>query len=264
MRSVSSPTYKSPPIPPVLFIDYNQYQLSSKERIAAILMLGLPAFMIGYVFYQNVILATALSFMGFLFPRFRRKQLIRKRKNILYVQFKQALSCLSSSMTVGKSIESAFREAWEDLKLLYPDPSCLIVVEFGLICRKVENGEPIEAALKHFADRSHLEDVMSFTDVFLTCKRTGGNLVEVMKRTATVIAEKLEITQEISVMVAQKRFESRVLVVAPILIVAVLAFSSPDYMVPLYQGSGILIMTVCLLLLGACFVLTHKIMNIKV
>ncbi|CAN7570154.1 type II secretion system F family protein [Paenibacillus sp. LjRoot153] len=263
-RSESSPTHKSPPVLPVVFIDYNQYQLTPKERIAAILMLALPTFMIGYIFYQNVILAAALASTGFLFPRFRRQQLIQKRKNMLFVQFKQALSCLSSSMTVGKSIESAFREAWEDLKLLYPDPACLIVVEFGLICRKVENGEPIEAALKHFADRSHLEDIMSFTDVFLTCKRTGGNLVEVMKRTATVIAEKLEITQEISVMVAQKRFESRVLVVAPILIVAVLAFSSPDYMVPLYRGNGIFIMTVCLSLLGVCYVLTQKIMNIRV
>ncbi|MGO4494324.1 type II secretion system F family protein [Paenibacillus sp. 2RAB27] len=263
-ESESPQTHKSPPILPVVFIDYNEYHLSSKERIAAIIMLGLPAFMIGYIFYQNVILAAALASTGFLFPRYRRQQLIQKRKNMLYVQFKQALSCLSSSMTVGKSIESAFREAWEDLKLLYPDPACLIVVEFGLICRKVENGEPIETALRHFADRSHLEDILSFSDVFLTCKRTGGNLVEVMKRTATVISEKLDITQEISVMVAQKRFESRVLVVAPILIVAVLAFSSPDYMVPLYRGSGILIMTVCLLFLGACYVLTQKIMNIKV
>ncbi|KRE59944.1 hypothetical protein ASL11_25175 [Paenibacillus sp. Soil750] len=264
MESEIPPIHKSRPILPVVFIDYNDYHLSSKERIAGILMLGIPAFMIGYIFYQNVILAAALGSTGFLFPRFRRQQLIQKRKNMLYVQFKQALSCLSSSMTVGKSIESAFREAWEDLKLLYPDPACLIVVEFGLICRKVENGEPIEAALKHFADRSHLEDILSFSDVFLTCKRTGGNLIEVMKRTATVIAEKLDITQEISVMVAQKRFESRVLVVAPVLIVAVLAFSSPDYMVPLYRGSGILIMTVCLSLLGACYVLTQKIMNIKV
>ncbi|MNR58056.1 hypothetical protein D3C85_1789660 [compost metagenome] len=65
-------------------------------------------------------------------------------------------------------------------------------------------------------------------------------------------------------MIAQKRFESRVLVVAPIVIVAVLAFSSPEYMEPLYKGSGILIMSICLLLLGACFVLTQKIMNIKV
>jgi tight adherence protein B len=261
----NSALQKSPSLPPIVqFIDYNQYQLSAAERTAAILMLAIPAFMIGYIFYQNAILAVALSSTGLLFPRFRKQHLIQKRKNMLFVQFKQALSCLSSSMTVGKSIESAFREALEDLKLLYPDPACLIVIEFGLICRKVENGDPIESALKHLADRSHLEDIQSFTDVFMTCKRTGGNLVDVMKRTATVIAEKLEITQEISVMIAQKRFESRILLVAPIVIVAVLTFSSPDYMVPLYKGNGILIMTVCLLLLGVCYHLTQKIMNIKV
>ncbi|MDU0200221.1 type II secretion system F family protein [Paenibacillus sp. MAH-36] len=245
-------------------VDYNCYQLTPREKLSAILMLALPAFVVGYIFYKSFVLAAAFSAVGLMFPRIRKQQLIQLRKNKLFVQFKQALSCLSSSMAVGKSIESAFQEALEDLRLLYPDPDCLIVVEFSVICRKVENGEPIEAALKHLADRSHLEDIISFTDVFLTCKRTGGNLVEVMKRTATVIGEKLEITQDINVMIAQKRFESRVLLFAPIVIVAVLSFSSPEYMQPLYSGSGTLIMSASLLLLGGCYVLTQKIMNIKV
>lgn len=246
------------------FIDYQHYHLTTHQKVTAILMLALPAFIVGYIFYKSFILAAVISAVGLVFPRIRKQQLIQKRKNKLYVQFKQALSCLSSSMTVGKSIETAFQETLEDLKLLYPDPSCLIVIEFSIICRKVENGEPIEAALKNFADRSHLEDVMSFTDVFLTCKRTGGNLVEVMKRTSAVIGEKLEITQDINVMIAQKRFESRVLLFAPIVIVAVLAFSSPEYMQPMYSGSGVLIMSGCLVILGGCYVLTQNIMNIKV
>ncbi|MDR6882304.1 type II secretion system F family protein [Bacillus sp. 3255] len=245
-------------------IDYNIYELSLSEKAVAVLMLAIPAFLVGYIFYKSFMLAGLFSCVGFLFPRFRRAQFIRQRKNKLYVQFKQALSCLSSSMTVGKSIETAFKDALEDLKILYPDASSLIVIEFSIICRRVENGEPIEAALKNFADRSHLEDVISFTDVLMTCKRTGGNLVEVMKRTAAVIAEKLEIAQDISVMIAQKRFESRVLVIAPIAIVAVLAFTSPDYMQPMYGGTGVLIMTVCLVLLGGCFMLTQKIMQIQV
>jgi tight adherence protein B len=128
----------------------------------------------------------------------------------------------------------------------------------------LENGEPIEAALIDFSRRASLEDATSFTDVFVTCKRTGGNLIEVMKRTSGIIGEKLEIKQDISVMIAQKRFESRVLLLAPILIVAVLSFSSPEYMEPLYRGIGVMIMSFCLLLLGACGWLTHKIMNIRV
>ncbi|MGG1550696.1 type II secretion system F family protein [Paenibacillus ferrarius] len=247
-----------------IYRNYNEYDLSRQEKLTAVLMLAVPAFAVGYVFYKSVLLAAVLSLSGLLFPRYRRKQLIARQQQKLYVQFKQALSCLSSSLTVGKSVESAFRDAWEDLKLLYPDHGCFIVQEFGLICRKVEMGEPIEQALLHFAQRSYVDDIRNFTDVFLTCKRTGGNLIEVMKRTATIIGEKLEIQQEIAVMVAQKKFEARVLLFAPIVIVAVLAFSSPDYMVPLYRGGGLLIMTGALGILGLCYAATQKIMNIQV
>jgi tight adherence protein B len=245
-------------------IHYDEYHLSSKEKVLAIIILGIPLSIIGYVFYKSLIMALLLSSLALLYPKYYREHIIRLRKNKLNVQFKQALSCLSSSLSAGKSVETAFREALEDLRVLYPDPSCFIVHEFGVICRKLENGEPIEAALMDFSQRAQLEDATSFTDVFVTCKRTGGNLIEVMKRTSGIIGEKLEIKQDITVMIAQKKFESRVLLLAPLFIVAVLSFSSPEYMEPLYKGIGLMIMSFCLLLLGACGWLTQKIMNIKV
>jgi tight adherence protein B len=259
----------SHPIPavdksPQALIRYDEYLLSRKEKVLAIFIMGIPLSIIGYIFYKSLIMALLLSSMALLYPKYHREHIIRLRKNKLNVQFKQALSCLSSSLSAGKSVETAFREALEDLRILYPDPSCFIVHEFGVICRRLENGEPIEAALTDFSQRAHLEDATSFTDVFVTCKRTGGNLIEVMKRTSGIIGEKLEIKQDITVMIAQKRFESRVLILAPIIIVAVLSFSSPEYMEPLYKGIGFMIMSFCLLLLGACGWLAQKIMNIKV
>jgi tight adherence protein B len=245
-------------------VHYSEYAMSRKEKLTAILMLGMPMAFIGYIFYQNIVLALAVSLLGLAFPQIRRKQLIEQRKNKLNTQFKQALSCLSSSLAAGKSVESSFKDAWTDLKVLYPDPACYIVVEFQVLLRRLDNGEPIEAGILDFAQRSGLEDVCSFADVFITCKRTGGNLIEVMKRTSGIISDKLEIKQDISVMIAQKKFESRVLLFAPIIIVAVLSFSSPEYMEPLYTGIGIGIMSVCLLVLVGCFWLTQKIMNIKV
>jgi tight adherence protein B len=260
----------NPPVDKVLkpdstsLVRYDHYQLSKKERILAVFMMGIPLLIIGFVFYKSIVIALPLSALALIYPKFRRKQLIRVRKNKLSVQFKQALSCLSSSLSAGKSVETAFREALDDLRVLYPDPSCFIVNEFGIIGRRLENGEPIEAALMDFSTRADLEDVTNFTDVFVTCKRSGGNLIEVMKRTSGLIGEKLEIKQDISVMIAQKRFESRVLLFAPIVIVGLLSFSSPEYMEPLYRGIGIFIMTLSLVVLGTCGWLTQKIMDIKV
>ncbi|GIP32676.1 type II secretion system F family protein [Paenibacillus sp. J2TS4] len=190
---------------------------------------------------------------------------MHKRKAELNDQFRQALFSLSSSLTAGKSVESGWAETIRDLKTLYSNPNTYIIVEFERMNRKIQNGETIESALIEFGGRAGSEDIDNFVDVFVTCKRSGGNLIDVIRRTANMIGEKIEIQQEISVVIAQKKFESNILTVAPLAVIGLLSFSSPDYMAPLYSGmAGPTVMTVCLLLLLGCFWIVKKIMDIKV
>ncbi|NGP44454.1 pilus assembly protein TadB [Bacillaceae bacterium SIJ1] len=245
---------------------YGDYQLSRVEWLTAVLAVAAVLLLIGIVFYQNIIVSLLLSLFALFAPRFRIRQLIEQRKNELSLQFKQALYSLSSSLAAGKSLENAFREVALDLKLLYPDERTYIIQEFELINRKVENGEPIERAVENFAVRSDIEDIQNFSDVISTCKRNGGDLVEVVRRTSTIIGDKLDIQQEISVVVSQKRLESRILNIAPFVMISALALSSPDYMAPLYQfpGTGPFVMTLAIGVLIFSFWLSQKIMNIKV
>ncbi|MEK3917119.1 type II secretion system F family protein [Paenibacillus sp. FSL H7-0331] len=246
-------------------LQYNVYEMTSAELIVTVVIAMGILGGIGYVFYQHMIAALLISLAGLYYPKIRRKDLIRKRKALLQLQFKQALASLSSALGAGKSVENAFQEALVDLRLLYPDPRALIVKELETINRRIENGETIEMALKDLSERTQIDDIQQFTEVFATCKRTGGNLVHVIRRTASIIQEKLDIQQEIAVMMAQKRFESRVLAFAPVIVIAVLSFSSPDYMEPMYKGiTGYLIMSAALLILLGCFGITKMIMNIKV
>ncbi|WP_442604066.1 type II secretion system F family protein [Paenibacillus sp. KN14-4R] len=246
-------------------IFYDDYSLSKKERVTVIVIAGLIAGAIGFVFYKHVIIAILFACSGLLFPKIWRKTQITRRKDKLLLQFKQALYCLSSSLNSGKSIENAFVDALSDLRMLYMDGSTLIIMEFENIVNRMENGEPMERAIADFADRANLEDITNFSDVLITCKRTGGNLLEVMRRTAAILSDKLEIQIDIAVMLSQKKFESRVLMGAPIAIVAVLSLTSPEYMEPLFQGvKGPIIMTICLLVLAMCFWLSQKLMRIAV
>lgn len=245
-------------------INYDVYHLSLRERTIVILVAGLVTGLIGFVFYKNIILSALLGLAGFIFPRIWRDTMIKRRKDKLLIQFRQALYCLSSSLTAGKSIENAFRDTLTDLKLLFIEPSNLIVREFTTIVQRLDNGEPIEKAVNDFSSRANIEDISNFTDVLVTCKRTGGNLIEVMRRTTGILTEKLEIQTEIAVMLAQKKFESRIMTLAPICIVAVLNFASADYMEPLFQGLGRIIMTICLIILIFCFWLTQRMMKIVV
>jgi tight adherence protein B len=244
---------------------YNSYVLSKSERIVALLTGWGLAGITAWVFYKSFWMVLLFLLLGTYYPVYRQRGLLKKKRLQLQLQFKQLMASLSSSLGAGRSVESAFQESLTDLKLLYADPETMMIKELQLILRRLENGETIERALLSFSERAEMDDVRQFADVFVTCKRTGGNLVQVMRRTAAIIQDKLDMSQDIQVALSQKRFESRVLTVAPVLMVAVLGISSPDYLEPMYSGAaGRIIMTVALLVFAGCFALTNKIMDIKV
>lgn len=246
-------------------VDYADYQMNVKEWIAAVLGAGIVFSILGYIFYEKTVLVLLMSLLGLLFPIWRRKQLLETRKHVLNLQFKEAVQSLSASLAAGRSAESSFQEVGYDLKLLYPDPNTYILKEFDIINRRVENGEPLERTIEDFAQRSDVEDILNFADVFVTCKRTGGSLVEVMKRTADIISDKLEIQQDMKVLVSQKKFEAQILNVMPVGMVLLLKLTGGDYLNPLYDwsGPGPLIMTVCLIFLAVSYMIGQKIMTIK-
>lgn len=246
--------------------DYTTYVMPRRDKLVNILLAALGLFTVGYIFYHNVIVASILVLLAYFFPRYRARQIAEKRRDELAIQFKQALYTLSSSLAAGRSVENAFKEVSKDLELIYPDPNTDILREFETINHRVANGEPIEAALLDFSNRAGIEDIKNFTDVFITCKRRGGNLNEVIRRTSSIISDKMDIQQEIQVLMAQKRFESKAVILAPILVVALFSYSSPDYMQPLYQlnRGGPLIMTGALVVMGLCYLWIQNIMKVKV
>lgn len=244
--------------------DYDEYIMSPGQFTSAALWGAAVMAVIACVFYKHPVAAVIFGAIGLGYPTIRRKQLIHKRKAQLKLQFKQMLAALASALSAGRSVESAFVEALSDLRLLYPDSKAMIIKELEMMQRRMENGETVESCLTGFSRRAHIDEIERFAEVFVTCKRTGGSLVQVVRRTAVLIQEKLDIEQDIQVMLAQKKFESKVLTVAPVAMIATLAWTTPDYMEPLYQGGGLLIMSCALAVLFGCYALAQKIMDIKV
>src|SRR5699024_7245564 len=141
-----------------------------------------------------------------------------------------------------------------------------IIKEFNLINRRVENGETVERAIDDFAKRSDIEDINNFSNVFITCKRTGGDLVKVIKQTSDILSDKIEIQQDIRILVSQKKFESKIMAVAPIGIILMLRISSPEFIAPLFVlgTAGPVVMTVALIFIVLSLFISQKIMDISV
>lgn len=245
--------------------DYTTYRLQPYEKVLSILIAAVALYLVGMIFYKLWLLALLLTLPALKAPKFWQKRQIERKRTLLKLHFKQALYSLSSSMAAGRSVENAFREAAKDLELLYPGGSSDMIRELDIITTRLEYGEPIESALLDFGARAQIEDIDNFIDVFVTCKRTGGDLIEVVRRTSTVIGEKMDIQQDISVMVAQKKFESNILLATPFVFILFINASSPEFMAPLYgTPMGMILATVGLGLMSVSAWLMAKFTNIQI
>ena len=254
--------------------DYNVYVMSGKEKSLNIIFAAAVLFGVGCVFYapvqflsKNWFLPALFMLLALKWPKMRTKQIIEKRKKDLTVQFKDMLYALSSSLAAGKSVESGLQETLNDLRLIYPNEDAYIIQEISYIVRGLDMNETVEDMFGQFAERSHIEDIENFTDIFRTCKRTGGDIIQVIRSTSQTIGEKIEIQQEIATMISGKKLEFKVLMLTPLCLILLLTYTAGDYMAPVFELKklvGPAVMTFAIFLFGAAYFVGTKVMKINV
>lgn len=244
--------------------DYAEYHFSPREGMLAFLEGGFLVGMIGYFFYRSWIACLFLFPVFVLFIRERKRQLAKKRRQELSLQFKDLVLALAANVKAGYSIENAMRESCRDVELLYgaDSPICL---EVRHILRGLENNMVLERLLYDLGVRSRLTDIMQFADVFLIAKRSGGNLTEILEKTAGVIGQKIETDKEIQLMIGAKKMEQKIMNMVPFLIIFYIGTTSRGFFDVLYHNLvGTAVMTVCLLFYGAAYLLSKRIVEIEV
>lgn len=244
--------------------DYAEYHFSFRERALALLEGALLVAAIGYFFYRSWFACLPLFPVLLLFVREKKKELAKKRRQELGIQFKDLVLALSANVKAGYSIENALRESYRDVELLYgaDSPICL---EVRHMMRGLDNNVMMEKLLYDLGVRSRLPDIMQFADVFLIAKKSGGNLTEILEKTAGVIEQKIETDKEIQLMVSARKMEQKIMNVVPFLIIFYIGTTSPGFFSVLYHNLiGVVVMTVCLLFYGAAYLLSRRIVEIEV
>lgn len=244
--------------------DYAEYHFSLKEGALAVLEGMFVVAMIGYFFYRSWLACLFLLPVFVLFMRERKRELAKKRRQELSLQFKDLVLALLTNVKAGYSIENALRESYRDIELLYgaDSPICL---EVQHMVRGLENNVILEKLLFDLGVRSRLPDIMQFADVFLIAKRSGGNLTEILEKTAGVIEQKTETDKEIQLMVSAKKMEQKIMNMVPFLIIFYIGTTSRGFFDVLYHNLvGVAVMTACLLFYGAAYLLSRRIVEIEV
>ncbi|SCY84508.1 type II secretion system F family protein [Alkaliphilus peptidifermentans] len=246
-------------------VDYDDYVMTKNEYLMYIFSAAILLFIIGYIFYQHFYTALLLTPFSVIYPKYKRKEIIQNRRLQLLNQFKEAMYGISSSLSVGKSLETAIKDSLGDLEIMYDDPDTLIIRELTIVVRRLELNDTVEEAIADLAARSKLDDIRNFSEVLNTCKRAGGNLIEVMGTTAKTIGEKIYFTQELNLMVAQRKFDQKILSITPFALIITLSIVAKDYMEPVFTTIiGRIVMTVAFVMIVAALIISKRIMNIEV
>lgn len=217
-----------------------------------------------FLFYDSFIISAIGSLAGILFVKVMKLYRLNQQKRAIKKQFKECLHAISTSISVGKSIENAFDMAYEDLSMLYSE-EVFIMVEIKKIIAKVAMNTPIESALYEFALRANDEDISNFVTIFMASKRTGGNLREIMQSTSAVIHDKIEFLDNIYVLVTGKKFEHMIMMVLLPLFIFYLRINAADFIQVMYTTLvGRMVMSLSLLLYATSFYIGYKIVSLEV
>lgn len=246
-------------------IDYDIYNMTKNEKIKEFLKAYVVMFLISYLFYANALISILFSFSAYYYLGVKRKEIIKKRKKKLLMEFKDAIYLLSSSLGVGYSVQNAFKKTAEGLRNLYGNVETYIVIEFDYISKQIDLNKDINGLLLGLSKRANIEDISNFVDVFIICRNTGGNLNEVIRNTSKIINDKIDIEGEIEVLITQKKLEQKVISIIPICIMAMLSFTASTYIEPLHSNIyGYIVVTIALFMIIISTLVAKKIMQIDV
>lgn len=246
-------------------INYNVYKINLYYKIIYLLGSGFVLYIIGYVFYRSLVLPIILIPLAYLFLKHKEVDLLRKRKSKLRQQFKDMLYSIAASINSGNSIEMAFSNLESDLLIEYDNNNEMIITEVKIIVAKTQINETIESALMDFSIRSGIDDIRNFTDVFCTCRKLGGDVSEIINNSIGIINEKIEIYNEIDTILASKKFEQKILLSMPFIMIILFDKIANDYMSPFYKTlEGRIASSIMLIFIIISYYISEKIIDIKI
>ena len=223
------------------------YQSSLKWTAGGLMLMCAAAFVISsYAIHMktdnsilSALLGLGIGSMPFLFVMWKRSARFKKFEK----ELPDALDLMVSALRVGHSLNSALslvsREA--------PDP---VSTEFRICYDEQNYGLELRTAIDNLVTRVPLQDLKIVATAILIQKESGGNLAEVLEKTATVIRERFRLKRQIMTHTAQGRLTGLILTLLPVVLGFMLYLVNPKEMsllwttaigVKLLYGSGAMI-----------------------
>jgi tight adherence protein B len=214
--------------------------------------------LLGFLLLHTLLLAGAATVAGAVIPYVLLRIKRDRRLKAFNISLPDAIDLLARSLRAGHSMNSSIELIAEQS----PEP---LASEFVQVYKQQRLGVHFRDALLQMGTRIPSKDLQFLITAILVQKETGGDLTEILDRTAHVIRDRIRIEGEVRVRTAQGRLTGWILGLLPVIMLVLLNLVSPGYSTILFHdptGQKLLYAGGTLIVLGGLII--RKIVNVQV
>jgi tight adherence protein B len=201
-------------------------QAESPWNVSSVLIssavLGVMGFAIARYWISDMLPSLIAGVVATIVPVLGLRVKRNRRMNQFDQNLPEALDLMSRSLRAGHSVSAAIEivaeEGMEPLRS-----------EFARVHQQQVLGLPNRDALLQLGRRVPSTDLQVVITAMLVQKETGGNLVEILERTAAVLRDRLRIQGEVRIHTAQGRLTGAILCLLPVVMYGLINLANPGY-----------------------------------
>lgn len=170
----------------------------------------------------------------------------------------ETIDLMSRALRAGHAVTAALEMASQEIA----EP---VGSEFRIVFEEQNLGLPLREAMLGLAERVPLDDVLFLVTAILVQKETGGNLAEIMDKTAIVLRERMRLKGQLRIYTAQGRLTGWFLALLPFVVFLLINVANHGYEEKLWTDPlGRHLVYAGLILMGIGIFVIRKIVDIKV
>lgn len=202
----------------------------------------------------DIALGVAVGASPFIYLYVLREVRFRQFSDLL----PEAVDLMSRGLRAGHSIQAVLEMVGNEIA----DP---VGIEFRALHKEQTLGLPIRDAMMGLVDRMPLDDMRFLATAILLQKESGGNLAQILDKTAAVIRERARLRGQLRIYTAQGRITGWVLGAAPFLMFGVISLVNHEYEKILFSDPlGVKMVYFGLVMMVIGILAIRKIIDIKV
>jgi tight adherence protein B len=193
------------------------------------ILLGVTAAAIGWSYTNQIVVAMMAALLSGAIPYVTIMRARTTRILSIEEQLPEAIDMIKRAMQAGHPFNGAIKLTGQEM----PEP---IAKEFRTTFADLNYGNDVRRAMLGLLQRIPSVPVMALVTAILVQKETGGNLAEILAQISGVIRGRFKLERKVRTLSAEGRLSIWILAMVPLVLFAVVWFTTPDYLPTLLES----------------------------